>query len=573
MQPQTQQILPYSPTMTVQQAYSSYQSPISQPQQDPQEVERQRVLSLLQASLAEIRTPFRIMMLGGNEEYYNDIFTFFHEANENIHFIEHLNGAGDKAYYDIEALNPDLIVIYHATAGQTAIQFIQSLSVRVNSQNVLLKDVYKNKRILVVAPEDMTYELLITQNLGIRHYVKERSEDGTIDLEAFAINIKNAYIDIATQKQNESLREEVTGEEYFLQQKAKRITKVIGVYSATGGVGKTIFATNLAVVLGKYGNINGNTSKVCLVEFTLGERELDLFLGLKAEKNITELARIVSPMIPGEDEPETRDQMIERKTKTFQAIREHITKDEKDCIDVLFGTDAQYDYDALSEAFVTELFTCLKQMYDIIIVDFPTDMCRSQIILGLVNMEDIYYICPMEIPAIRNAKTLINLFTTQYGFHKESIKMIINKILPEELRSFSREEVNAHFTKEGINIIGELPWEDKAPISINRGEPLTRSLDITTFNLAEGASNYAEAVYDIATQINEMLVQPLAEAGEAKEAEGQAPAKKKGLFGKLTSAIFSKKDKGEAPKKRRKAPAKAPAQKGNLLKGRNSSLL
>ena len=182
MQPQTQQILPYSPTMTVQQAYSSYQSPISQPQQDPQEVERQRVLSLLQASLAEIRTPFRIMMLGGNEEYYNDIFTFFHEANENIHFIEHLNGAGDKAYYDIEALNPDLIVIYHATAGQTAIQFIQSLSVRVNSQNVLLKDVYKNKRILVVAPEDMTYELLITQNLGIRHYVKERSEDGTIDL-------------------------------------------------------------------------------------------------------------------------------------------------------------------------------------------------------------------------------------------------------------------------------------------------------------------------------------------------------------------------------------------------------
>lgn len=551
---------------SIQQAYRPEPKP-PEPPKDPREEERKRIVSALSSLLAEIRTPVKVMMLGGDGEYFDAIFSFFHEANENIQFIEHLNGAGDKAYYDIEMTDPDIIVIHHATPVQSAVQFIQSLSVRVNSQNVLLRDVYKNKRIIVVAPEDMTYELLLRQNLGIRHYIKESSDDGSVDIEAFAVNLKNAYIDIEAQKKAESLREEVTGEEYFLQQKAKRITKVIGVYSATGGVGKTMFATNLSVVLGKFGNLNGNTSKVCLVEFTLGEKEIDLFLGLRPNKNITDLARIVGPLLDNANDKETQEQMVERKTKTFQAIREHMTKDEKDSIDVLIGTDAQYDYDVLSEDFVMELFTCLKQMYDIIIVDFPTDMCRRQIVLGLANMEDIYYLCPMEVPAIRNAKTLIDLFTTQYGFHKESIKMIINKILPENLRAFSREEVAAHFKKQGVGIIGELPWEDSAPISVNRGEPLARGLDLGTFNLEEGASNYAEAVYDIATQINVMLSQPLVEANEQKAEKAAGKTEKKGIFGKITT-MFSKKG-APAPKKqaRKSAPVKKP-QKGSLLRGK-----
>lgn len=568
-QPQFQTPSPYMPSMPIQQAYAAYKSPVEQqPPADPREEERKRILSVLSASLAEIKKPFRVMMLGGDNEYYGNIFAFFHEANENIEFIEHLNGAGDKAYYDIEMMNPDLIIIHHASPIQSAVQFIQSLSKRVNSQNVLLRDVYKDKRVLVIAPEDVTYELLLTQNLGIRHYVKESSEDSSIDIEAFAVNIRNAYIDIENQKRSESIRREASGEEYFLQQKAKRITKVIGVYSATGGIGKTMFASNLAVVLGKYGNVNGNKSRVCLVEFTLGEKEMDLFLGVRPECNITDLARVVGPLLADAGENETKEQVIERKTKTFEAIRTHMTKDEADHIDILVGTDAQYDYDVLSENFVIELFTCIKQMYDIIIVDFPTDMCRRQIILGLANMEDIYYLCPMEVPAIRNAKILISLFTTQYGFRKESIKMIINKILPEELRAFSREEVAAHFAKEGVNIVGELPWEEKASISINRGEPLTRSLDLATFNLAEGASNYAEAVYDIATQINPMLAQPLAEADDRKAGKAQGTGKK-GIFGKLTSAIFSKKEeKGDAPKKKVRKPVQKKAQTGNLLRGR-----
>lgn len=572
-QPMAQPSFPYQSTMGLRQAYQRPQAP-PQPQKSQEEIEKERILELLARAFAEVKTPFRIIMLGGDPEYYKNIFQFFHAANENIQFLEHINGAGDKAYYDIEALDPDLVIIHHASPIQSATQFIQSLSTRVNSQNVLLKEAFKEKRILVIAPEDVTYELLLRQDLGVRHYIKERSQDNTVDIEAFAVNIKNAYVDIQNQKRVESIQTEATNEEYFLQQKTKKVNKVIGVYSATGGAGKTTFATSLAVVLGKYGNMNGNKSRVCLVEFTLGEKELDLFLGFRFDRNITGLARQIGPILHDIPENETKEQMIERKTRTFEAIRNHIYKDEKDNIDVLLGTDAQYDYDVLSEDFVNELFSCLRQMYDIVIVDFSTDMCRRQIILGLASMEEIYYLCPMEIPAIRNAKTLINVFTTQYGFRKESIKMVINKILPEELRAFSREEIAEHFHKEGIQIVGELPWEDYVSMSINRGEPLVRAMNMSTFNLAEGASNFAEAVYDIATQINEMLTQPLVEANDEKTAKGDkgtSGKKKEGLFGKIAGSLFSKKSKEDAtPKKRRrkKSSDAENAPSGNLLRGR-----
>lgn len=549
-------------------------------QKDPVEAEKERILELLRVSLAEVTSPFRILMMGGDADYYLNIFEFFHEANPNIQYLKHLNGAGEKAYYEIDSLNPDLIIIHHATPVQSAVQFIQSLSRKTNAQNVLLKDAYWNKRILVIAPEDVTYELLLRQDLGVRFYIKEDISNNTVNIESFAVNIKNAYLDIQRQKQTLKGQEmpkadslETVDADFFLRKQAKKVTRVIGIYSATGGSGKTMFVTNLAVVLGKYGNINDNESRVCLVEFTLGEKELDLFLNFHFDKNITGLARQVDSILQDKPENETKEQKIERKTRILEAIRNHMYHDDTDKIDVLLGTDAQYDYDSLSEEFVSELFTSLRQMYDIILVDFPTDMCRRQIILGLASMEEIYYICPMEVPAIRNAKTLINVFTSQYGFRKESIKMVVNKILPEQLRAFSRDEMEDHFARDGIQIVGELPWDEMASLSINKGEPLTRSLHAETLNLSNGATNYAEAVYDIATQINEMLVQPLAESTgktKAKKVSASSSSSGKssgGLFGKLTGALFSKKPKTEIPQKKtvKKKPVKRPA-KGNLLR-------
>ena len=525
----------------------------------------------------------KVVMIGGNEQYYKTVLAGLKEQYKDIDFIKYINVGGKNAFYTIDSLNPDIVFMYYNASIQNAIAFNDAVQTEIDDSGVPYSKKYADKRLVVLAPNDFKYEMELREK-GINYYVTENNtRNHTVDIPKLVSVIRNAYNNIQECKEQRIAAEQahlktieapvepvmevpvsapasvpVTEAEKFAQQQGNTNFKeqaakmplirqhreatvmpqeiapheIIGVYSATGGAGLTTFATNLASVLAKYSNIDQNSDyRVCLLEYNLVCQNIELFFNIRTDKNIAVMAKEVSDLYYDENEgiikcpPEQMAPIISR----------YVYKEERTGLDIISGIQVPLEIDRLRKGFTNCLFNALREMYDVVIVDMSADIAKTPMLEAFNNTDKFYYIMPMDVPSIRNTRVLLKFLTGMFKKSADSIKIILNKVNVDN-EEFGVDQVYKALASDNCVPEGTIPdLEHDVRSSINRGYPLV---------LEYPEHPISQAILSIAVGIN-----PMINAGDVEQAHLEETEKKSsGLLGKLFGG--KKKDSTEQKKKK-----------------------
>ena len=566
----------------------------------------------------------KVVCIGGNEQFYKTTLAKLNLQYPNIEFIKHISVGGKNAFYTIDTMNPDIILIHHKSNLQDALQFYDSIQNDMDESGVYYREKYKYKRVVVISPQDdFSYDMQL-RNKGIEFSIKElNARTRMVETKELVHVINQAYADIKAQKlreqkmEQEALERQRKAEQEALMQSMPEINvqpeepsvqqeemptiasvveekapvapqqpvfqnqvysnptatnqlglgehKIIGVYSAAGGAGKTMFATNLSSILAKYSNSdNQNNYKVCLVEYNLVCQNVDLFFNIKSEKNLGLLAQEVSSKYLNEETGRVEIEPAELRP----LLSQYIYKEPNTNLDILLGITVPMEIDRIKKGFSKCLFKTLKDMYDVVIIDMSSDIAKTPILETFNEADYIYYIMPMDVASIRNTKKLFQFLTGLFRFPPENIKVIINKA-DNDNEEFDIKQVYEALADANCIPEGTIPYDDKSVLSsINRGVPLA---------LEQMDNLVVKSIYSIASGINPML------SSEVMLEEDAPKNESGGFLGKLFGGskekkkvnVSNKKQKNSIFSKKKEHPmeeeeVKQPPKKKSLFGGKKN---
>lgn len=216
--------------------------------------------------------------------------------------------------------------------------------------------------------------------------------------------------------------------------------RLITIFSAKGGVGKTTLATNLAAYLATTG------ARTLLID-------LDLMFGDVA---------ISLQLVPAHS---VRDVVAMQGHLDEQAIRSIVTKHEDSGLDVIPAPADPGDADRVPASAVEELLRVSRTVYDYVLVDTPPNLTEH--VLTACDLSDLtLLIATLDIPAVKNLRIAINTLDT-LGASKDSRAVVLN-------RSDAKVGLKADDVETALkhHIGASVPTSISVPASINRGVPI-----------------------------------------------------------------------------------------------------
>jgi septum site-determining protein MinD len=222
------------------------------------------------------------------------------------------------------------------------------------------------------------------------------------------------------------------------------MAKKIVIFSAKGGVGKTLIATNLAVSLAK----NEDQKTLLLDMDTQIAGDIAIMLGLTPKKTMIDLIALL-------------------KTQSEDFRKEDFLVHHSSGLDFLSLFFNPTQFSAFDYAKIREIFDLFDSEYDYIIVDNGNTF--NEISLSVLNQANLILL-PLTPDAlsIYNTKWLLDTLQLLH-FPLEMIKLVLSRA--ESLASISWQEVRVNFPM--VDMIFRIPSDGKsAGQAINKEVPL-----------------------------------------------------------------------------------------------------
>jgi pilus assembly protein CpaE len=161
---------------------------------------------------------------------------------------------------------------------------------------------------------------------------------------------------------------------------------VIAVVSASGGSGKTFFATNLA-----YHLVSSQKSqkRTCLIDLDLQFGELSTALRLKPRHTIYDL---FSAEVEEDDLAGRIDEYLERHESGIR---------------VLAAPDDPEQADAIEASHVASLITAARSKFDYVVIDTPTALSEG-VLVALEHADQIFCLATLDLPSVRNLGVMLS---------------------------------------------------------------------------------------------------------------------------------------------------------------------
>ena len=211
--------------------------------------------------------------------------------------------------------------------------------------------------------------------------------------------------------------------------------RIITVYGATSGQGRSTVAANLAVVLN-----GGGQHRVCLVDLDLAFGDLTCFLARRPDQAPERPAVPWSPLatayLPG--------------------------------LDCVFAPDRPGDVVAVPANHTEHALTGLASCYDYVVVDLP-QLCTAQVLSALDVANHQVLVTAAERPALRNLRRTLDMLDL-LEYPPEIRSVVLNRCDPRVLPTPT--EVDLALRNR---VAATLPWTIDVPSSINQGVPLALS--------------------------------------------------------------------------------------------------
>jgi pilus assembly protein CpaE len=255
--------------------------------------------------------------------------------------------------------------------------------------------------------------------------------------------------------------------------------RVVTVFSAKGGVGKTTFATNLSAYLASTG------SRVLLVDLDLAFGDVGISLQLLPQSSIADLVGMAGHL----DE---------------QGLKSIVTHHESG-LDAACAPSEPSDADRIPGRTVAELIRVAARAYDFVIVDTPPAFTEH--VLAAFDASDVLVlIATLDIPAVKNLRLTLDTLDL-LGSPKDARVVVLNR---SDAKVGLRSEDVVTAIRQDIAIT--VPNSTSVPASVNRGVAIV--LDEPKHPVSAAIRLLAERHIRAASRVNE---QQSADAGSERK--------------------------------------------------------
>lgn len=239
-------------------------------------------------------------------------------------------------------------------------------------------------------------------------------------------------------------------------------TKIIAVYSAKGGVGKTTIASELATYLSLV-DLGPRKLRVCIVDYNIDFGDVKSTLGMeKSTKSLTYWADEVREFIEKGADPEEI-------VYTKQEMEDYMVKSDKSDLWILPAPVSNEDSMGISSEELRVILRNLRDYgeFDFIICDTGNNT-RDSTMIALENANTILMIMTQNVNTANCDISFMKTMET-IDFDMSNTKLVINNIVPQKLTGISVEEIERYFPFE---CVGRIHYNPDVMKATNLGEPL-----------------------------------------------------------------------------------------------------
>ena len=372
-----------------------------------------------------------------------------------------------KMERNIEALrskieDEEIIIIGDSIGGAQALDKIENTSPDIIIMTLGAGDtdvLNLAERIILHRPK--TFVVLVADSLDVE-IMQEAVKVGCHNLIEFPATSKEFAEYIKSVYNNESIRIKSLSNKDTL----VWASRVITVFGAKGGLGKSTIAANLAVKLAE------KRKKVALVDLDLQFGDLNIFLDLEPKDTIVELVQdVVTPNIDS--------------VRSYMAVH-------SSGVHVLCAPRSPEYAELVSADKVQSLLSLLRTYYDYVIVDTSPSF-TDVTITAIESSSILFFVTGLDISILRNSKLSVSLLESLQQTDK--IRLVVNRAV--DMNSITINDVQKII---GYPIWAKLPSDYKVAVNaLNRGVPfvtgapnskLSASISGLTEILIKGSADY-----------------------------------------------------------------------------------
>ncbi|MFM6980171.1 MAG: CpaE family protein [Micrococcales bacterium] len=215
--------------------------------------------------------------------------------------------------------------------------------------------------------------------------------------------------------------------------------KVILVFSAKGGCGKTTLSTNLARAISE-----NEDASVALVDFDLQFGDVAVALQLEPAKTISNAIRM-------------------QESIDLAAIKGLMTSTDRTNLQALLAPVDPADVEFITPQLADKILRGLQSSYDYIVIDSPPAF--TEVILKAFDLADEYLLLTtLDLPSIKNLKVTLGTLDA-LGMPKSKWNVIVN-------RSTTDTGLNVKDVEDaiGLEVAGQIPNSEIVPTMVNQGK-------------------------------------------------------------------------------------------------------
>ncbi|MHB8511924.1 MAG: AAA family ATPase [Actinomycetota bacterium] len=243
-------------------------------------------------------------------------------------------------------------------------------------------------------------------------------------------------------------------------------SKVITVFSAKGGVGKSFVAANLAVLMAR------RTARVALMDLDLQFGDQAIMLQLFPARTLADVA----------SNPDRID---------AESISGYLTP-HRSGVSLLAAPLEPGLAETIAPATTQRVLPLLRAVFDCIVIDTPA-LFTEHVLSALDDSDEIVFVTSLDVPSIKNTKLALQTLE-MLGIGRERIRLLLNRA--DAQVGLRVQEVERML---GSKVEAQIPSSREVPLSINQGSPLA---------FAEPRSQVTAALRTLAESIGRAAVQP-----------------------------------------------------------------
>jgi len=339
---------------------------------------------------------------------------------------------GDAALEAVEISEPNLLILNYGNADSDTINLAERILTR------------KPRTFVVLLLQDMTLDSLQSANAAGCHNVIPFPADG----KEFCSYLRRIYHAENSRIEALDTHERVTW-----------ASKVLTVFGAKGGLGKTTIAVNLAIKLAE------QNKKVCIVDLDLQFGDVHIFMDMEPKDTIAELIQDLS-------------------APAMETVYPYLTIHPSG-VHVLAAPKSPEYAEMISGDRVQSLLGVLRANYDYVIVDTGSNFSDATI-SALEASTTILFLTGLDVSILKNSKVALNVLET-LGL-KKKVRTVINRAV--ELNTITIADVQRIIDAP---IIARIPSDYMVAVAaLNQGHPFVQAMP---------KSRLAAAITDLAGSI------------------------------------------------------------------------